>query len=330
MQHSSTSGSKLNISRVPDARQLRTPVDVLTLPVLRTALRARNDEVPEWLIRRLRLEGLLQCLGQRHEKGNHGSVSLYASSAPADLELVLRLRERERRFDELRVIVALNGGWVDPSRLRDSLIALTEPVSSEVNKLVAGAKDADERVERLAQTILREPSRGQFNKLIFGRLGPARATRAEREAVAWVLASLAFGRDPGWHDADPNATETPRVELFDRASGFDRARSDVVEGAGPLLPADVATEDLMRELVATGAFDITRVADAFRGASDDELQAAMSGARQVIELAGKLRGAIEHDFAGLGSLRPLDPDQVTALQVAILVRFVLLAPPGLD
>jgi hypothetical protein len=210
---------------------------------------------------------------------------------PAHVELILRLRQGERRFDELRVIVALEGGWVDPSRLRESLIALTEPVSSEVRKIVAGAKDADERVERLTQAILRNQPRCQFNKLIFGRLGPARATRAEREAVAWVLARLAFGRDPGWRDEDPNSTETPRVELFDRATGFDRARSDVVEGAGPLLAADVRTEDLMSELVATGAFDISRVADAFRLASDDELLAAAAGAREVIDLAGNLRVA---------------------------------------
>jgi hypothetical protein len=147
------------------------PPDALTLPELRGALRARDVEVPEWLMRRLRLEGLLQCLGQRHEDGHHGSISLYALSVPEDVELILRLRQRERRFDELRVIVALEGGWVDPSRLRESLIALTEPVSSEVRKIVAGARDADERVERLAQAILRDPPRGQFNKLLFGRLG---------------------------------------------------------------------------------------------------------------------------------------------------------------
>ena len=276
------------------------PADALTLSELRAALRARDVKVPEWLMRRLRLEGLVHA----SRRGITGSSSLYALSVPDHVELILRLREGERRFDELRVIVALAGGWVDQSRLRESLIALTEPVSSEVRKIVAGAKDADERVERLAQAMLRDPSRGQFNKLIFRRLGTARATRAEREAVAWVLGSLAFGRDPGWRDEDPNSTETPRVELFDGASGIDRARSDLVEGDRAAAGRRRQDRGPISELVATGAFDITRVAEAFRLASDAELLAAVAAARQVIDLAGNLRVAVERDFAGLGGRPP--------------------------
>jgi hypothetical protein len=302
----------------------------IALPELLAELQRREVAVTERQLRRLRAEGLLECVAQRHEAGRRGSVSLYAEAAPDQVDLVMRIGKRERRFDERRVFVALEGGWVEPGCLRDSLIALTAPIEAEVRKLVDGVVDGDELVEQAVRAMLAEPTQGEFSKVIRHRLGASPKARAERETVAWVLASVVFGQDPGWHDDDPNSEEVPRVDVFDRAAGLDRARTDTVEGAGPLLAAGISTEALVAEVAATGAFDVTRVTDVFRAATDVQLRDAFARAKWMIDLAGQVRIASENDFAGLGSLAPLDPERVSAVGVALVVRMMLLdgAPAG--
>jgi hypothetical protein len=309
-----------------------TASDPISLRELRAELAARRVDLSDRQLKRLRVEGLLPYQGQRHRAGLRGSESVYPRLAVEQLNLVARLAVTERRFPERRILVRWHSGWVDPDLLRASLVQILDRASAQVRRLSAGPGDESDQADRLAQALSRSPSTGAMPRLVRQRLGHV-ADDAER--VFYALGALTTGAPIEWENHNPSDQTEPLVQVFDRASGLDRARSDTVAGHAPLLGKDESTQELLAPLQEAGCFDLLDLARAVHQATHGELDQAFADAlsfarvRLAFEAVQVIAG---DDAAGLGSLTAMVPSEPNVWTVAMLVRTWLLlrpiVPPG--
>lgn len=299
---------------------------LLTLAELRASLDSRGLVFSESQLKRLRGEGLLRLTSQRHRLGVRGSESLYPGSAVDQLELVARLEQKERRFAQLRVLVRWHGGWVRPDKLRASLIGLLEAISVQARRLTVNTVDESDGTDRLADAMTRQPGRSGVSRLMRRRLNNV---SDDIQRAAYAFAALSIGGELEWENHDPNDPTEPLLGVFERASGFDRARRDDISEEGPLMRGRESTQELVAELQQTGLFDILNLGAAFAVVSDEVIDRAFDDA---IAFAG-LRGAFEaiqsiagDDVAGLGSVSELAAAD-EAVDLAMLVRGLLLLRP---
>jgi hypothetical protein len=155
------------------------------------------------------------------------------------------------------------------------------------------------------------------------------------ERVVYALAAMSMGAPLEWENHDPNDPGEPLVDVFDRASGFDRARRDSIAGQPPILGHDESTQEILAELQAAGVFDLLDPAQAFRSAAHGAIERAFVDAHSLaaLRLAVEAMEAVAgEDAAGLGSLTKMVPDEADAWTVTMLVRSCLLlrriVPPG--
>jgi hypothetical protein len=299
---------------------------LLTLAELRASLESRSVVFSMSQLKRVRREGLLLLAGQRHRAGVRGSESLYPASAVDQLELIARLQRKERRFAQLRVLVRWHDGWVRPDKLRASLIGLLESISVQARKMTANTVHECDRADRLAEAMTRRPGRSGVSRLMRRRLNNV-SDDIGRAAYAFAVLSMRGELD--WDNHDPNDPTEPLLEVVERASGFDRARRDLISGEGPLLGDRESTQELLAELQQAGLFDILDLGAAFAAASDEVIDRAFDDA---IAFAG-MRGAFEaiqsiagNDVAGLASVTELAAAD-EAVDLATLVRGLLLLRP---
>lgn len=302
---------------------------MLSLGELRTAMEARGVEFSDSQLKRLRREGLLPVEGQQHRGGVRGSESLYPGWAVDQLALVAQQQRGERRFAQLRVLVRWHGGWVRPDKLRASLIGWLEAVSSYARRLTADTVDETDRADRLAAAMTRRPGQSGVSRLMRERLNHV---ADDIQRAAYAFAALATRSPVEWHNHDPSDASESLLDVFERASGFDRARRDDISGHGPLLGDDESSEKIIGELQQTGLFDILDLGAAFRIASDEAIDRAFDDA---IALAGPreafdaIQSLVGHDVAGLGSVSELGAAE-QAIDLAVLVRALLLLRPLMD
>lgn len=299
---------------------------MLTLTELREALKARELEFSDSRLKRLRREGLLPVGGQRHRAGVRGSESLYPSSAVDQLELVARLEVRERRFAQLRVLVRWHGGWVRADKLRASLIGLLEAISAQARRMTANTVDESDRADRLAEAMTRRPGRSGVSRLMRRRLDNV---ADDIHRAAYAFAALATRSPLEWENHDPNEATEPLLKVFERASGFDRARRDDISGEGPLMRERESTQETVERLQQVSLFDILNLGAAFESASDEAIERAFDDA---ITFAGlrpafaAIQSVAGDDIAGLGSMTELGAAH-EAVELAALVRGLLLLRP---
>jgi hypothetical protein len=269
---------------------------------------------------------LLPLDGQRHPAGVRGSESLYPRWAVDQLELVALLEMEERRFAQLRVLVQWHGGSVCPDKLRASLIGLLGSMSAQARQMTAGTVDESDRADRLAEAMTRRPGRSGVSRLMRRRLNDV-ADGMQR--AAYAFAALATRTSIEWENHDPNDPTESLLGVFERASGWDRARADDISGEGPLLRERESSQEILAELQQAGLFDILDLGAAFEAASDEAIERAFDDA---IAFAG-LRGPFEaiqsvagDDIGGLGSITELASAH-QAIDLAALVRGLLLLRP---
>lgn len=299
---------------------------LLTLAELRASLELRGLEFSESQLKRLRREGLLQLAGQLHRPGVRGSESLYPASAVDQLEMVARLEPKERRFAQLRVLTRWHGGWVRADKLRASLIGLLEAMSVQARRLTANTVEESDRADRLVEAMTQRPGRSGVSRLMRRRLNNV---SDDIQRTAYAFAALSMREELEWENHDPNDPTEPLLGVFERASGFDRARRDDISEEGPLLRERESTQEIIAELQQAGLFDILDLGAAFAAVSDDAIERAFDDA---IAFAG-LRGTFEaiqsiagDDVAGLGSVTELAAAD-EAVDLAALVRGLLLLRP---
>ena len=307
---------------------MSTPISepMLTLAELREALEARGLEFSDSRLKRLRREGLLQVDGQRHRAGVRGSESLYPSGAVDQLELVARLEAQERRFAQLRVLVRWHGGWVDPDKLRASLIGLLEAISAQARLMTAGTVDQGDRVDRLAEAMTRRPGRSGVSRLMRRRL---KDVADGMQRAAYAFAALATRTPVEWENHDPNDPAESLLAVFERASGMDRAQADDISGEGPLMRERPSSQEVLAELQQAGLFDILDLGAAFEAASDEAIERAFDDAIAVAGLSGAfeaIQSVAGDDIGGLGSITELGAAQ-QAIDLAAVVRGLLLLRP---
>lgn len=272
--------------------------------------------------KRLRLEGLVLCLGQRHPKGRRGSETWYPGWTPAQMDLLVSPAINVRDFSARRLLVAWHGGWVDPDRLRGSLVESLESLGSNLLASASGAGeaiDADELV-RGAQHNVRRSSLG---RVIRERLG---GSGADLESVLFAFAALVAGDPLEWVQHDPNSGEVALRDVFDLGLGLDRARKDWISRAGPLLAGDETTDELIGHAVAAGWFQARDLGKPIRDADHGAIAQALRDARALASLA-TISAAVQAqhgpDVAGLRTFDAAYAD-IDASDVAFHVRQSLL------
>ena len=72
------------------------------------------------------------------------------------------------------------------------------------------------------------------------------------QRAAYAFAALATGSPVDWENHDPNDPTESLLAVFERATGFDRARQDDIGGNGPLMPECESTEEILAELQEAG------------------------------------------------------------------------------
>lgn len=298
---------------------------MLTLTELREALKAREVDFSDSRLKRLRREGLLKVDCQRHRAGVRGSESLYPAAAVEQLELVARLQAKERRFAQLRVLVRWHGGWVQPDKLRDSLIRLLEAVSAQARRTTGDTVDESDGADRLAEAMMRWPGRSGVSRLMRRRLNNV---ADDIQRAAYAFAALATRSPIEWGNHDPSEPTESLLRVFERASGFDRARSDNLS-EGPLMHERESTAEVLAELQQVGLFDILDLGGAIENATDEAIDRAfddaiaVAGMRAAFDAIQSIAG---DDVAGLGSITELTAAH-QAVELVMLVRGLLLMRP---
>lgn len=302
------------------------PDDTILLAELLSAVAARGYAVSARQAKRLREEGLLRCMRQDYQAGVRGSRSLYLASEIDQLELVMRVGAQERRFDERRVLVAWQGGWVEPTALRASLAKVLDAVSVQVKAITRDSEDPGHAAELLTAGVRKDRSLAT-TRLMRARLkGNSRAL----QRVMYAFALLAVGGEVAWSENDPNSTEEPLARIVERATAVDRARSEPVFRDKSLAPSAPPVQVTFDELRTAGLFDIENLARSIQEAGDEALQQALKDAHTLADMAlpaEAVEASSGEDAGGLGSVRALVADGLDALSVAILVRNALLMRP---
>lgn len=298
----------------------------LALVELRAALRQRGIEISDSQLKRRRREGLLLVLEQRAAPGLRGSQSRYPAWSVAQLELVDRLSQRERRFAQLAVLVRWNGGWVRPDKLRAALCDLLEPLSAQARQLTGSALDIDEQTDRLAEALTAAQGQAPMSKLMRRRLDHA---RDDIQRTMFAFAALATHGELEWQNHDPDNPNEPLLAVVERALGLDRARKDDVGGNGPMLDADESSQQILARLQSAGAFDLLDLTAIFVAASDEMIDRAFQDAIACAGL-GSTFDAIQviagADVSGLASFTEFAAAH-EAVDLAIVVRGLLLLQP---
>jgi hypothetical protein len=273
-------------------------------------------------LKRLRAVGLMPRPAVRHGVVR-GSRSFYPGWAADQLVAVCRVQKRERRFDELRVLVWWEGDWVDPSALREAMSELLAPLARELAQYAE--LDPYDAADELSSELAGGRSRSATGSLLRSRVRDAE----DRRSMMSTIALLVFGGDPAW-DIGPAADDREESlgALFERASGIDRARDDEISDDGPWLLAHDEVADMLEPLRDAGFFDMIEPGRVLGDASDIALEQAREDVRFIMQPLGIVARVIEAqrgmDIGGLGSLRALADDATDPAWLVWLVRSLLI------
>lgn len=287
----------------------------------------RGLEFNDVKLKRLRRAGLMPSAVQEHAAGVVGSRSYYPDTVLDQLELIAQLERGERRYAQLRILLRWHGGWVEPDKLRESLVTVLSRISRQANKMVRGISDPTEQAHALAEAVAHGRPRSELGKLVRHRM---RRSRIPRSTCEFVLAALATNAPLEWENHDPNNAEPSLGTVFKQLSGVDRAETDVVDGHGPLRDPNESIAEMIGELRDASAFELLHVEDLFRDESDDSIQQGFDDATRFARI-GPALNIIEHhhgkDVAGLGSITAMLNQQHDALACAFMVRtFITIRP----
>jgi hypothetical protein len=272
-------------------------------------------------------EGVLQRGRQVHVPGQPGSRTMYPAAAAEQLLLVLRLRKRERRFDLLRCMVWWQGGWVDHTLLRHSILRRLDAAGlADVSRLTEMYPDPIDAAEYLVDQLRSYPTRSPVVRLLQRNL---RDRGGRWEVAAHLLVQLVLGGEPIWDAVDVGLEEPEPapVDLVRSAGGFERARLDTITVAGktlgPILPIQTPLSKLVDRFTDGGWLPFTGWPEIVIQATDRELDQARDDTRAIIEPLVIFVRALE----ALAARGGLGLDLLTRLERATDADFRLLWVP---
>jgi hypothetical protein len=298
--------------------------EVTDADLIRLAARHGRELTPR-ILKRWRMEGVLQRPRQVHVEGRRGSSSLYPPETVRQVESILALGER--RFDELRFRLWWDGWWVAAERLLSTLETLLEEALAELRSLRAQHGSPEDAAEAVVLELRKSSSRNPILRLIRWQI---QGTTYDLEAVVFAMVLLALGETPVWES--PNVgledPEPDTKQLMFKALGFELANRTMNDDVYALDEIPGTFGWLMRAQV----LPLDRLHGVLASAGPPELAQGRADARLIIEGLGTIAEAAEdllgRGALGLGALTRIARDLPTRCAlVALLIAIHRAATP---
>lgn len=316
-------------------------VERLTEKQLLAAAKRQGRKVSPDKLKRWRRAELIPRPVQTHPVGQPGSEASYPPGTLTRLLGVCELRKRFKKLDRIRFELWWSGYYAGGTApIRAFLIAKLDPLLTELRELRDRFGDPVEAAEAAVAgpiSDLRDPGLRAMRRLV-------KDDENLRSVGYAVLLDLFGGEVPWDHDtragvavlldlfgasviSEVGVLEPSLRDLAERASGFERAKTDQLDSGTTLFPADANFVDAIRTLFGQRMFDLDDPGWAIRKATDEELETARVRARLITGLAPFARLVTTghgRDYAGLSFLKVTDLQDPTT--VSVLTQYSLLIP----
>jgi hypothetical protein len=303
---------------------IETTAEITEAEMLRAIERAGHAPPTSDQLKRWRRAGLLPRSRLEHRPGLRGSQSLYPSWTADQLLAIVRLHSSTHRLGELGTILWWEGGWVDPTILRDALSAPLERFADETAKAREGETDPNEAADLILNAMSSAGESSPLVEVIRGRL----TGRGDFANLMWTFLVLALGGEAPWEQEDRSRKDPAptALELLVRSAGIEWAINGEPAERPSWLPADFDPRRFIAELRDAGGFAIDDTARPIHEASDQALAQARADALLFCGPLARL-GAVLEEFVGeevaaLGTLRAITP--TSAFGRAALIRTMLI------
>jgi hypothetical protein len=325
-------------SRTPDPYGVD---DWLTEKELLAAARRNGCTVSADQLKRWRRAELIPRPRQRHPTGQRGSTTAYPPGTLTQLLAVCELRKRFKKLDRIRFELWWSGHYGGPTGpIRAFLIARLEALLTEARE----HRDRFEDPADAAEAAVSGPIHASRNPALRVMRRLAKDDENVRSVLYAVLLELFGGEVPWDHDtragvatllnlfgasviSDAPELEPSLRELVERATGFDRAKTDRLDEGVTLLPDGESFVDVIRTLFRARLFDLDEPGWAIEHATDNELETARIRARLTTGLSPIAQVvATQHgrDYAGMTFLAIADIRDPAV--VAVVFQYCVLIP----
>jgi hypothetical protein len=260
-----------------------------------------------------RQEGLLP---KAHRTGQHGKRPewTYPVEAGEQLAALLRLREKTKQPDVLRVALWFEGFSIEPKRVRTSITAVLgrslEMFAKEIDKRRERAVSSEDStwaaLEQIGRLLARKRGRNTVPR-------HGRQTREERDRAMTLMLGLAFGHDGAAARLEDDA---PHVE---RMLGLYRARRSRA-GMGAWL--DGPAGEGLDAFAYLGS--LPALIETFETVSDEELAASRVSARIMLDGMAAFAHvadafAVTENAVGLAAIDLFRDEPITAVWMTAFV-----------
>lgn len=252
---------------------------------------------------------------QRHTLGQAGSRSFYSPHAPAQLQALLRLHERETRYPHLRFQLWLEGQDIPEQAIRRSLRALVVESLAKLGSLLQGRpRDALAAADQIVDRALPHFGRTPFGRLLHHQV----PNPADRRSVLIMFMQLLFGGRPAF--GSDSLGEKSLTDLFVQALGLEAAQTDRVGEVPPWLPKDI-THDL-ETMVSRKLLSMKRLARTLIKPTREDLEQARRDREALLEILPRLIWSVECVWGpnplGMGMFVALQSDDPASHAVQIV------------
>jgi len=303
---------------------IATTAEISKADMLDAVERAGQTPPTRDQLKRWRRAGLLPRPRLVRRLGVRGSQSMYPAWTAEQLLAIVRFHRSDHRLGELSTALWWEGHWIDPTRLREALMAPLTRFSSEAEKARGGETDPYETADRILEALPDDGKPSELVALIRRRL----PGRGDFINLMWTFLVIAAGGEAPWEQEDRSREDRAptALELLTKSAGIDQAISAVPAERPSWLPADFDPRGFIADLRDAGAFSIEDAARPIREASDNALAQARADAvlfcGPLARMGAVLEEFVGEDVAGLGVLRAIAP--TSAFARAALIRTMLI------
>lgn len=299
-----------NFNEIEALDDANDPGGFITQHELLRHLRGQGYGISEDQLRRWHKEDCLPRPHTIHPIGIWGTVSRYPAHAVPQALALCRLRAKKRySFDELRVLLWVQGFRIPPERVQSSLQSLMEHMRDELyQRARMNWRDTLAVAEQLTSQALPALARSALGRLIKRRLKPT-----DWASYLTLQFQLLAGGIPAFEAGDEHITEAgealdkPLAQVMIDAHALQRAQTDRLGEATPWLPQNIAPTllDLARRRVLSLRYMLATI----ERATPRQLAQALID-RQVIfielpELVRGMEAIFGEDAFGFGMFRAL-------------------------
>jgi hypothetical protein len=188
--------------------------------LLEAAVRA-GVTVSSHQLKRWRRVGLMPRPRIEHTPGVRRSRAVYPAWAVEQLVAVARTHRSIHRVEALSVALWWDGHWLEPTALRNALIAPLERLSAKARVARAGHDDQYEATDAILAAMSEDTAPSPMVALLGKRLG----SRADLMNWLWTLVALGLGAPAPWEQEDRSAPDPARsaLERLAVGAGVERA-----------------------------------------------------------------------------------------------------------